>query len=141
MPRLRRSVQKIDGLQTGPIDSEEQDELVDLLKLENYQTNWQFINILTVLYLFPIPLFIHLRYYRRLPVDSFLSIVVQIFSVVGVRYLSFFPTEGGFVLKQLTKHLVFDTFMNIIAVVVLWRQLDLSHKLYIGTVLDFAVEW
>lgn len=117
MPRLRRSIQKIDGLQTAPIDSAEQDELIELVKLDNLNTNRLFINILTVLYLLPIPLFIHLKHYRSIPVPSFLSICVQICSIIAIRYLWFVPLQGHW--RHLTDPILFAVFTNALALYVL----------------------
>jgi hypothetical protein len=125
MPRLRRSIQKINNLQTAPIDYDEQEELIELLKLDNMNTNNLFINIFTVFYLIPIPFFIHLKHYRRIPVDSFLSIVTQICSIIAIRYLLLIRLEGP--LKHMTNRWVFATFMNSIALYLFIKHFDLGN--------------
>ncbi len=125
MPSLRKSIQKINQLDSDlPIDEDEQEELLELLKTDNIQTNKVFINIFTIIYLIPIPLFIHLKYFRTSSTISFLSIVSLVLSLIKIRYLhviNFANFESSIVqrLSILYKPLVFNVLNLIISSIVL----------------------
>ncbi|CDR38820.1 CYFA0S02e06337g1_1 [Cyberlindnera fabianii] len=125
MPRKRQAARKIANLDVAPIDTDEQDELIDLLRLESIATNRLFINCFTVLLLIPIPLFVHIKYYRRLPIDALLSITTQVAAIVNLRYIhdvNFEGITGHQYLKWLKDPRVFCSIMNTIGIFVAWRR-------------------
>lgn len=138
MPRLRRSIQRMNQLSDQddslPIDEDDQQELLDLLKVDNLHTNKLFINIFTVIYLLPIPLFIHVKYFRVNATVSFLSIVSLILSLVKIRYLHVvdFQNYESVIVKKLSllyEPLVFNMFNFVISIVVVYLRYDKGYDL------------
>jgi len=115
--------------QDMPLDTEDQEELVQLLRLDNLQTNKIFINIFSIIYLIPLPFFIHLKYCRVNSVASFLSILSLVLSLIKVRYLHFLnfqSIESSLVerVNFLFNSTVFNVLNLIISMVVILQRYD-----------------
>lgn len=109
---MRKSAKRINLLDPDlPIDEDDQEEILEFIRIETISTNKLFINIFTIIYLIPTPILINIKYFRQdnNSLISFWSIISLILSIIKIRYLHVLNFQEDRILSKLLKYpLVLD---------------------------------